>query len=182
MRSFDQRHHTYLGYALLVRGEIGEEAREAWLGVGRAAQEKHEFQVGMKASGRAVPVVDSRMEPVEFYKVTGVKVIPGPAQDVAPPPWHGVAPEIAVYRKRGHRRLASQTYASRCVSCIWGARMPVEMIIDHWNPDRKKYRFETFCYGPKSCNLYRAGPRRKVPGRRGKVWEEADWVDEEETA
>ena len=60
--------------------------------------------------------------------------------------------------------------------------MPVEMIIDHWDPDRKKYRFETFCYGPKSCSLYRAGPQRKVPGRRGMVWEEGDWVDEEETA
>jgi len=41
-------------------------------------------------------------------------------------------------------------------------------------------RFETFCYGPKSCALYRAGPTRKVPGRKGMSWEEEDWVDEEE--
>ncbi len=182
MRSFDQRHHTYLGYALLVRGEIGGERREAWLGVGQAAQEKHQFRVGMEASGRAVPVADPRTEPVEFYKVTGLRVMPGSAHAETPPPWHGVAPPIEVYRKRGHRRLASQTYESRCIDCIWGARMPVEMIIDHWNPDQKKYRFETFCYGPKSCSFYKVGARRKVPGRRGMVWEEADWIDEEETA
>jgi len=30
----------------------------------------------------------------------------------------------------------------------------------------------TFCYGPKSCPLYKAGPTRKVPGHRGIVWEE----------
>ena len=60
--------------------------------------------------------------------------------------------------------------------------MPVEITIDHWNPGKKKYRTETFCYGPRSCCYYRAGPTQKVPGRKGMVWEEADWVDEEATA
>jgi hypothetical protein len=57
--------------------------------------------------------------------------------------------------------------------------MPVEMIIDQWNPSNRKYRYETFCYGPKSCAFYKAGPTRKVPGRKGMVWEEEDWVDED---
>jgi hypothetical protein len=60
--------------------------------------------------------------------------------------------------------------------------MSVEMIIDQWNPSVVKHRFETFCYGPKSCSFYRAGVTRKVPGRRGMSYEEEDWVDEEETA
>jgi len=38
--------------------------------------------------------------------------------------------------------------------------MAVEMIIDHWNPSTKRYRRETFCYRPKSCALYKAGPIR----------------------
>ena len=59
--------------------------------------------------------------------------------------------------------------------------MAVEMIIDHWNPDRKKHRRETFCYGPKSCRFYRPGPTRKVPGRRGMSFDEGDWVDEQNT-
>jgi hypothetical protein len=56
------------------------------------------------------------------------------------------------------------------------------MIVDQWQPSQKRYRSETFCYGPKSCRFYRAGPRRTVPGRRGMTWEEPDWVDEEATA
>jgi hypothetical protein len=56
------------------------------------------------------------------------------------------------------------------------------MTLDQWNPAEKRYRFETFCYGPKSCPAYRAGPTRKVPGRRGMQWEEEDWVDDEATA
>jgi hypothetical protein len=60
--------------------------------------------------------------------------------------------------------------------------MPVEIIVDRWNPSDRRYRFETFCYGPKSCALYSPGPTRKVPGRRGMTWEEEDWIDEEGTA
>ena len=58
--------------------------------------------------------------------------------------------------------------------------MPVQMIVDQWNPDVKRYRQETFCYGPLSCSLYRAGAKRSVPGRTGMVWIEEDWVDDEE--
>jgi hypothetical protein len=60
--------------------------------------------------------------------------------------------------------------------------MPVEMIIDHWNPQQRRYRREIFCYGPKSCRLYKPGPKRVVPGRRGMKYVEEDWVDENATA
>jgi hypothetical protein len=83
---------------------------------------------------------------------------------------------------RGHRRLDARTYEASCRACIWGCRMPVEITLDQWNPDQREYRFETFCYGPKSCPAYRAGPTRKVPGRKGMKWEEEDWVDEEAIA
>jgi hypothetical protein len=59
--------------------------------------------------------------------------------------------------------------------------MPVEIIVDQWQPGKKRYRLETFCYGPKSCRFYQAGPVRSVPGRQGMVWVEEDWVDEEMT-
>jgi hypothetical protein len=49
-------------------------------------------------------------------------------------------------------------------------------------PQKKRYRFETFCYGPKSCSTYKSGPTRKVPGRKGMTWVEEDWVDEDATA
>jgi hypothetical protein len=89
---------------------------------------------------------------------------------------------LPTYRARGHRRLDPLVYESRCQQCIWGARMPVQMIIDQWNPSNVRHRTETFCYGPKSCPLYRSGAPRRVPGRKGMVWVEEDWVDEQATS
>ena len=59
--------------------------------------------------------------------------------------------------------------------------MPVEMIVDQWNPERRRYRTETFCYGPLSCPSYKFGPTRKVPGRHGMNYEEEDWIDQDAT-
>ena len=53
-RSFDQRNHTYLGYALRVRGSIGGEAREFLVGVGEGAHAKHRFRAGETVSGVAL--------------------------------------------------------------------------------------------------------------------------------
>ena len=55
-RSFDERSHTYLGYALRVRGTVGEEAREFLVGIGKEAHAKHQFQLGDMASGVCEPV------------------------------------------------------------------------------------------------------------------------------
>ncbi len=182
-RSFDQRNHSYLGYALRVQGIIGEDEREFTVGIGKAARLRHQFRAGDIVSGMAQPVADERTESVELYKASRLKVVERAADVVTvPPPWLGLPPELPVYRQRGHRRLDARTYQAKCLGCIWGCRMPVEMIIDQWNPSQKRYRFETFCYGPKSCSLYRAGPTRKVPGRKGMSWEEENWVDEDATA
>lgn len=154
-----------------------------WVGIGKAAQLKFQCQTGMKASGKAEPVRDDRLERDDYYKVSQLKLTPGPVNTVNnAPPWEGVPPELTLYRARGHRRLSAKTYESRCITCQWACRMPVIMTIDQWNPQNVQYRFETFCYGPKACSLYQAGPTRKVPGRNGMSWEEEDWVDEQATA
>ena len=46
--------------------------------------------------------------------------------------------------------------------------------------DNVTWRMETFCYGPKECSVYKAGPKRKVPGRQGMVYED-DGVSEPKT-
>lgn len=183
-RSFDQRSHTYLGYALRVQGHIGDQEREFWIGVGKAAHAKHRFEVDVVASGECRLVADPFLETVEFYKVAKISVHQRPARSevLTGPPWHGVPPELPVYRQRGHRRLDARTYAAKCSSCVWGCNMAVEMIIDQWNPSQRRYRTETFGYGPKSCPSYRAGRKRKVPGRRGMTYTEEDWVDEDAAA
>jgi len=179
-RSFDQRSHTYLGYILKAQGTIGREDREFIVAIGKEAQAKHRFRVGDFVGGEGAKVADQRLEIAELYKISDLNVGErGPEQTQAPPPWHGVPPELTVYRARGHRRLAARTYEAKCWNCIWGCLMPVEMIVDQWNPHQRRYRTETFCYGPLSCPSYAAGPRRVVPGRKGMSWEEPDWVDEE---
>ncbi len=182
-RSFDESSHSYLGYCLFADGIIGGEAREFSVGIGEAAQQKHQCQAGDEVSGESVPVADDRTEPVEFYRTAKLKILKrGEGKIGSAPPWCGVPIGLELYRARGHRRLSARTYASGCRSCVWGCRMPVEIIVDQWQPGKKRHRFETFCYGPKSCRLYEPGPRRKVPGRQGMVWEEPDWVDEDNTA
>jgi hypothetical protein len=182
IRSFDQRSHGYLGYGLRVRGTIGNDAREFLVGVGQGAHAKHQFRAGAVVSGEALSVPDPLLEAVEYYKVSKLKVGQFEPDDAPPPPWRGVPPPLAVYRERGHRRLAARTFEKQCWSCIWGCRMAVEMIVDQWNPSRRRYRSETFCYGPLSCPFYKAGPARTVPGRRGMTYTEEDWIDDEATS
>jgi hypothetical protein len=104
-RSFDQRSHTYLGYALNVRGRVGNEARDFLVGVGQGAHAKHQFCAGTALSGDALPVLDGQLETVEFYQVSKLRVGPSETEDevppppwhgVPPPPWHGVPPPLAV--------------------------------------------------------------------------------------
>jgi len=180
MRSFDQRNHAYPGYSLFLRGTLDGKAQDFSVGIGPGAQAKHAFRAGDIMCGLAVPVGDSRMETVEFHKASALEVVSrAPEAPAGGPPWLGVPPLLETYRARGHRRLSARTYEASCRACIWGCRMPVEITLDQWNREKREYRFETFCYGPKSCSAYRAGPTRKVPGRNGMTWEEEDSVDEE---
>ena len=183
LRSFDQRNHGYQGYVLSIHGFCDEQTGDFKVAIGKAAHKKHQLRVDMELSGLAVAVADSRLETADFYKVSGIKVLKDTQEiESESPPFLGTPPSLDEYRSRGHRRLDTRTYDSKCSTCIWGCRMPVEMTIDQWNPSQRRYRFETFCYGPKSCPLYRAGPNRKVPGRKGMSYTEEDWVDEDATA
>jgi hypothetical protein len=183
IRSYDERSHTYLGYMLIINGVVEGETLEFIVAIGKAAQAKHGFQAGDQVEGMSESVLDERLEVAKFYKTSKLQILERHSGKIAnPPPWLGVVPDLDTYRRRGHRRLSARTYDLKCHRCMWACRMPVEMIIDHWNPSKKRYRFETFCYGPKSCYFYSSGPTRKVPGRRGMTWEEEDWIDEEATA
>jgi hypothetical protein len=181
-RSFDERSHTYLGYLLRIEGTVGGAGAEFRVGIGAGTQFKHQLRIGDHVERLGHRVADPRLETADIYKVSKLKLKRRGEEPATTAPWHGVPPPLAVYRERGHRRLAVTTYDSKCTSCIWGCAMPVEMIIDQWNPDRRRYRTETFCYGPLSCSRYKPGPTRKVPGRHGMTYEEEDWVDKDATA
>jgi hypothetical protein len=145
-RSFDQLSHTYQGYVLGVQGAIGEEQREFSVAIGAGTYAKHQLQVGDFVSGLGIMVADTRLETAELYRVSKLRVMQRETESIPSiAPWHGVPPDLPTYRERGHRRLATRTYDQKCRSCIWGCRMALELIIDHWNPSQVRYRTETFC-------------------------------------
>jgi len=165
LRSFDQRHHSYLGYVLRISGVCNDYGKQFLVAVGKGAHSKHQFRAGMELSGFSIPVAYERLEVAGFYKTTRIKIKRNPSDVLQKgPPYLGVPPDLDIYRSRGHRRFAAKTYEAKCATCIWGCNVPVEIIVDHWDLSKKKYRFETFCYGPKSCPFYRAGAIRKVSG------------------
>lgn len=175
-RSFDERSHSYLGYLLRIQGSIGEADSEFRVGVGSGLHVKHQFRIGDSMEGVGLRVRDRQLEIADVYRVSKLKILSRGDDSDSAAPWHRVPPPLPNYRERGHRRLATATYESN-QSCVWGCAMPVEIIVDHWNPERRRYRTETFCYGPRSCPIYRSGPTRRVPGRNGRVHEEPDWLD-----
>ena len=182
LRSFSESAHTYQGYTLFIDGFVGTDEGQFRVGIGKGLYEKHHFRIGDLIEGMCLPVQDPRRESVTHYRVSGAKHLEKDEVLIHDgPPFQDVAPALTVYRERGHRRLAARTYSSKCVGCIWASKMAVEMLIDPWNPSYR-YRTETFCYGPKSCLRYAAGPCRKVPGRKGMTWVEEDWVDEDATS
>lgn len=161
-RSFNEVWHSYRGYVLVV-------ADGPRVAIGPGTHEKHEFRIGDLIEGRGVPVPDPRKEWADLYKVSGLRVVErGPADEDRPADIDGgIAPALEDYRGHGHRRLDPRTYECSCRSCPFGAVMPTEVIVDHWNPEQTtKWRVETHCYGPHDCPRYRAGRRRTVPGRK----------------
>ena len=119
-------------------------------------------------------VADPRLEVADLYRVSKLRLFRRGQDVTTEAPWHGVPSPLPVYRERGHRRLAAKTYDSRCHGCMWGCAMPVEIMVDHWNHEKRRYRIETFRYVPISCPIYEPGPTRKVPGRQGMNYAEPD--------
>lgn len=86
-RSFDERTHTYLGYALRLDGAIGDRRGEFLVGIGSGTQAKHRFRAGDVVQGESSPVADPRTEPVDFYKTVRLKVMARGPEAPPPPPW-----------------------------------------------------------------------------------------------
>ncbi len=170
-----------MGYALAIQGIMDGYEGVYRIGIGKAGQAKNQFMVDDEISGSCLLVNDQRLEPVDFYKVSALKLLQrSQLEEQSPPPWVFAPPPLEIYGQRGHRRLAAQTYRLKCSVCTWACLMPVEITVDNWKPDQKTYRTETFCCGPLSCPSYKSGPTRKVRGRHGVILEEEDWVDEQD--
>lgn len=176
LRSFDQISHQYQGYTLVI-ASADPQPGVLRVAIGPAAQAKHQFRIGDLVSGKAQPVAIPQIEWIDLYKASQLRLEKRGSEDQGRPadPDGGIAPPLEVYRANGHRRLDPQTCETKCTRCPFGLTMVTEIILDQWNPSRKRWRIETHCYGPKGCPRHRAGSARKVPGRKpGMVWVDND--------
>jgi len=184
LRSFDQiPTHQYQGYVLVIDGKAGDEFGHWRIAVGPKAHEEKKFRIGDRLTCFAVPVEEPEKEWAQFYRVSGLTIESRGSESENCPayPDGGIAPSLETYRANGHRRLHKATCETSCFRCPWGLTMPTEIILDHWNPSKKKWRYETHCYGPRGCDRYKSGPPYKVPGRKsGMVYVDNDVERENE--
>jgi hypothetical protein len=117
-RSFDERSHTYLGFVLRIEGTRAGVDMEFRVGVGSGAHARYQFRIGNYVEAVGHRVANSRLEIADIHRVSKLRVLRRGQESVTTAPWHGVPPTLAVYRERGHRRLATKTYDSSCQSCI----------------------------------------------------------------
>ena len=178
LRSFDQVSHAYLGYTLVLDGTVdGIVVEDLRVAIGPKTHETHRFRIMDHLQGVAEPVPDPDQEWATHYTASGLRLLQrGPAeQDVPANPEGGTAPPLPEYRARGHLRLDSGTCRAQCQRCPFGLVMPTEITIDQWNPSKKRWRFETHCYGPRDCPRYKPGKPYRVQGRKSwMVWEDDD--------
>ena len=83
------------------------------------------------------------------------------SRDYPGPPWTMSAPPLNVYSWRGARMLAKPSWKAKCFECVWAAMSNVTIQYD-FDRGIEKHRFESFCYGPQSCEWYKPGPARSV--------------------
>ena len=136
----DNRSHSMNGYNVFIKGVAEDEERNFAVAISEKQQEKWRFHIGDEISGTDMV---------------------GMVNEDTVSPWTGEVPALSVYDWRGCRMLDGKTYRGKCFTCKWACMANVTIEYD-WGVSQK-YRFESFCYGPKNCKLYRMGRPRAVP-------------------
>lgn len=184
----DNRTHSHLGFNLFLEGEADGEERKFAIAISEKQQQKGLFQIGDIIKGTAWTKKYPKLEYADFYRAGALKHISKTENNVAPipPPWIKLPPSMDIYEWRGARVLSKASWRGKCFTCIWASMAAVTIEYD-WDRIRK-YRYESFCYGPKSCKYYKRGKVPMVPYKdRGSfpddggldeiITENRDWDD-----
>ena len=183
-RSFDERTHTYLGYALRLGGAIGEQRGEFLVGIGTGTQAKHRFRAGDVPKGESQPVADPRSEPVDYYKTVRLELrARGPARwRLLPRPGSAASRTAGV---PGARPPASRSPDLRGEVPRVPLGMPHAGRYDRGPveaPRRRPLPLRDLLLRAEVLPALPAGAAAQGAGRKGVTWEEADWVDKDATA
>jgi hypothetical protein len=171
-RSVDEVWHSYRGYVLVL-----QDGRR--VAVGPGTHEKHAFPDRRSGRGRR----GTRARPAQGMG----QALQSERPAVDPPRPCPREPagrhrrrhraRLEDYRATGHRRLDPRTYERSCRTCPFGAVMPTEVIVDHWNPAyTTEWWVETHCYGPRDSLGISQADRGRFQGasRAWCSWTRAD--------
>lgn len=173
----DNRTHSVQGYNLYLEGAVEGMSGSFSVAISEKQQQKLGLRIGDEVSGTAWTQLYDYTDSADLYRAGELKSIRGSEPTpVIGPPWVMDPPGLSTYPWRGARMLSASRYKGKCFRCIWAAMAAVE-IEYNWGK-RKKHRFESFCYGPKSCKTYSMGKARAVPYKGdGSFWDDG-YMDE----
>jgi hypothetical protein len=157
------RTHHHLGFNLFVKGEANGRERRFIVAVSDTQNTKLKFGVGDVFKGTAWPCINAKHDIADYYRAGGFKALNRVDEQTDPtgPPFTGLLPSTEVFERRGARMLDLKLWRKQCFTCMWANKSAVE--IEYKFGKVKRYRKETFCYGPRSCPIYHMGPPRQVP-------------------
>lgn len=174
----DNRTHSLTGYNIFLTGVAEGEEKKFVVAISEKQQMKLRCHIGDVISGTGWTKKYPDLEYADYYRAGALKKAKeGPAvNSESSEPWTDEVPELSVYDWRGCRLLDKICWNKKCFTCKWAAMANVT-IEYNWGVSQK-FRFESFCYGPKNCSLYKMGRPRAVPDKQlGSVYDEG-WLDD----
>lgn len=174
----DNRTHTLTGYNIFLSGVVAGTERVFSIAISEKQQEKYRFLIGDMISGTAWTKKYPKLEYADYYRVGALKKLMETSAKLegTAEPWMEAVSSLSEYIWRGCRMLDGRRYRGKCFTCKWACMANVCIEYD-WDRIRK-YRFESFCYGPKNCSLYEMGKPRAVPDKAiGTLYDEG-WLDD----
>jgi len=172
----DNRTHSLTGFNLFLRGTAEGEEKDFSVAISGTQQEKHNFRIGDQIKGTAWTEKYPQWEYADYYRAGGLKKISATVPKNDPPPYTDETPALSVYDWRGCRMLDKRRWSGKCFTCKWACMANVT-IEYNWGITQK-FRFESFCYGPKNCRLYAMGRARAVPYKDCGSFYDEGWMDD----
>ena len=183
----DNRTHREIGYNLFLEGTVecdnsqddpsSLENHSFSVAISEKQQEKLRFHIGDLIKGTAWTKKYPKWEYADYYRAGALKKTQ-PADSVSEQssPWLSEVPDLETYAWRGARMLDGRCYKGKCFQCKWAAMANVT--IEYNFGVSQKFRFESYCYGPKNCKFYKMGKPRSVTYKgMGTLYDEG-WLDE----
>lgn len=159
----DNRTHSHIGYNLFLEGCANGIDGRFVVAISEKQQQSGGFRIGDLVKGTAWTKKYPAWEFADYYCAGALKRISEADEESVPtpPPWKIAPPDMQTYACRGARILSLSCWKGKCFQCIWANMANVTIEYDWGNI--QKYRFKSFCYGPKSCKFYKMGKPRAVP-------------------